>query len=855
MKTMHLLMMTGAALMLAPLANAQNQPSSIWNGGSVMTDLSAPRAIGIHVLRINDIDETARYSNSDTRTGRTPGTRGTVPGVTNGLKTVLRVYDEGTVSQTTSLPRDQGVAGAGAPSDVICNLASLAEHGEIAPNTDGGTLNPVAFANPTTVNSSGRIAFNSEVDGSPRNQGVFIGNSDGTLDAIAIGCGGLGGSGDTTSLCGDPSPIGGNFSGFFFGTGFTPDINDAGDVLFFSDVNGGSSRRGLFLYRAASQDITKVAVIGDASPIGGTFGAVGPGSLNNNGEVVFLASPVGTIDSNFFMWNNGVVTKVAAIGDPAPGGGTFSFLGTESLGFADGTNIPFGPVPDINDSEQISFRAIVSGGITDRGIIVRTGGVDQWYVKVPDPTPAGGTYFDMQAASINNAGQIAFFADYRPTPDTFNSGWFAGAPGSWRKVIAFFDPVDGGQCLGLAFSRNPMQTIDDEGNVVFWTNLDSNGTADRLVLGLADGSLLIAARRGDPTPIGGTFGGMDAWPAAKGDNGTLNVATPGAENGALSAHMVFSRCPDEAQTIEVLETFDYPGTGNLTRPQKINDHGVIAGIYLDSSGVSRGFFRSPGGDFSTPIVEPNDTGNLTEVRGVNNKRIYCGDYVGSDGAFHGFFRSYGTFTEFDVPGGSATQIFGINNVGDFAGDFLSDAGIFQAFVSIGGTITPIDIPDVTFSGAYQLNATNQVVGYYTDSAGINHGFSRDSDGTLTFPIDPSGSTGTILFGNNDQNWAVGRYTDSSGLTHGLFFIPPDDFVTFDYPGSTFTSLNGINAKGYICGRYVDEAGIEHGILAKAKPGTTDEARGQIKPNIPKAAVPVRPTTPSPATAQAGLPAS
>ena len=311
--------------------------------------------------------------------------------------------------------------------------------------------------------------------------------------------------------------------------------------------------------------------------------------------------------------------------------------------------------------------------------------------------------------------------------------------------------------------------------------------------------------------------------------------------------------PARAQTIEVRETFDYPGTGNLTRPQKINDQGAIAGIYLDSSGVSRGFFRSPHGDFRAPIVEPNDTANLTEVRGVNNERTLCGDYVGSDGAFHGFFRTP-TYTEFDVPGGTATQVLGINNVGDFDGAFLSGAGIFQAFVSIGGTITPIDIPDVTFSGAYQLNATNQVVGYYTDSAGINHGFSQDSDGTLTLPIDPPGSTGTILFGNNDQNWAVGRYTDSSGLTHGLFFIPPDDFVTFDYPGSTFTSLNGINAKGFICGRYVDAAGIEHGFLAKATLDTTDEARGQIKPNIPQAA-PVRPPTPLPATAQAGLPAS
>jgi hypothetical protein len=83
---------------------------------------------------------------------------------------------------------------------------------------------------------------------------------------------------------------------------------------------------------------------------------------------------------------------------------------------------------------------------------------------------------------------------------------------------------------------------------VFWANLDSNGTSDRLVLGLADGNLLIAARRGDPTPIGGTFGTMDAWPAVNGNVGTVNPATPGAQNGALSAHMVFNHCPSGTPT-------------------------------------------------------------------------------------------------------------------------------------------------------------------------------------------------------------------------------------------------------------------------------------------------------------------
>ena len=467
----------------------------------------------------------------------------------NGAKTLVKVHDSAARAQIASPQQNYSVISPGAPSGTICGVESRAAHGQVAPNTNGGTLNPVAFINPTTVNASGRVAFNSQVDGSDRNQGVFVADSDGTITSIAIGCGGLGGGGDTTSMCGDASPIGGHFGGFFFGTVFTPDINDAGDVLFFCDVNGGESRRALFLYQAASGQIVKVAAVGDPSPIGGTFGAVGPGSINNNGKVVFLASQVGdTVNSNLFMWDNGVVTKVAALGDPAPEGGTFSGLGTESFGFQDGTFIPVGPVPDINDSDQIAFRAIVTGGITGRGIVVRTNQVDEWYVKVPDPTPIGGTYLDMQAAAINNAGQIAFFADYHPTPQTTNSGWFAGAPGNWRKVVVFFDPIDGGQCLGLAFSRNPMQTIDAAGNVVFWANLDSNGTSDRLVLGLTDGNLLIAARRGDPTPIGGTFGSMDAWPAINGNIGTVNPATPGAQNGALSAHMAFNHCPSGTPT-------------------------------------------------------------------------------------------------------------------------------------------------------------------------------------------------------------------------------------------------------------------------------------------------------------------
>src|SRR5437016_11675916 len=277
----------------------------------------------------------------------------------------------------------------------------------------------------------------------------------------------------------------------------------------------------------------------------------------------------------------------------------------------------------------------------------------------------------------------------------------------------------------------------------------------------------------------------------------------------------FAQQAANSGSIEVITTFDYPGTGNSTLPQKINERGDVVGEFIDSNGVTRGFVRFSDGSFSDPIVDPNDTVGFTEGRGINNSRTVCGDYIGSDDNSHGFFLSGGTFTEYDVPGALETVVLGINDPGDFTGGFDDGSGIFQAFVSHGGTITSFSVPGAASTFAYEINNSKQLaVGYYIDSSGILHGYFRDTNGALHFPIDPSGSVGTILFGLNNRNWVVGRYADSSGVTHGLFFLPPNKFFTFDYPGSTFTSLNGINAHGFICGRYTDASGIDHGILAR-----------------------------------------
>ena len=316
----------------------------------------------------------------------------------------------------------------------------------------------------------------------------------------------------------------------------------------------------------------------------------------------------------------------------------------------------------------------------------------------------------------------------------------------------------------------------------------------------------------------------------------------------------FAQQAPNAFSIEVITTFDYPGTGNSTLPQKINERGDIVGEFIDSTAVTRGFVRFKDGSFSAPIVDPNDTVGFTEGRGINNPGTVAGDYVISDGTLHSFFLSGGTFTEYDVPGAVQTNLLSINDPGDFTGGFDPDgSGIFQAFVSVGGTLTTYSVPAALGTFAYEITNSKQLtVGYYIDSSGILHGQYRDKDGTLHFPIDPSGSVATVLFGVN-KNSVVGRYADSSGATHGLFFVPPSTFVTFDYPGSTFTSLNGINSQGSICGRYVDASGIAHGFLARASGTPSGSQAGMLVTPINPLS-PVTPLNPAPSAWGGAMPA-
>ncbi len=420
-----------------------------------------------------------------------------------------------------------------APAAAPMVSQARAWYGQAVPG--GGMLAAFPWADPPTIDSAGRVAFFSWIDGVERNQAIFA--TDGTtLTPIAVGCGQGGGSGAHGS-CGDPSPIGGTFGGFFSGTAYAPAVNARGDVLFMADVVGGSSPRGLFLWTRSTNAISKVAAVSDPLPSGEKIYALSHGSLNNQGTAAFYVQTVpGSYSADVYTAANGVLTQQAAVGGLAPGGGVFTNLAREWFGFVDGTEMPLG-APAINDRGQLAYFA-TSSGATERGLILATGAAKQWVATSADATPIGGTYLDFFYPVMNLSGQLAFYADVALPDGSYTGGWFAGSKGAIRKVVSFFDPLAGGEILGLAASRCPMTPLDNAGNVAVWASLGDNGP-ELILVNHPDGTTEAIAKQGETGPQGGTLDLMNAWPSRNASSKTsFGAFTPGADNGAVSAFLV-----------------------------------------------------------------------------------------------------------------------------------------------------------------------------------------------------------------------------------------------------------------------------------------------------------------------------
>ena len=400
------------------------------------------------------------------------------------------------------------------PSPVLQSCTEvrvLAVQGQAGP--EGGRLATGELPYGATLGAGGKIAFVSRINGPSRNQAVLV--SDGQrLRAIAVGCGGAGGEGNP-GTCGDPTPIGGAFAGIFSDPWAAPASNDSGDVLFLADVHGGGTSRALFLHRESEGSIEAVAFVGQLSPSGAPITAVGPGSLDARGGVVFLArtQPGGGRANEILAYDDGVLTLVAAEGGAGPDG-PYDVISTDLVSCGDGTLMPAGPIP-VRDAEGRVVHFGVTSTFDNLGLVVQEPGQPPvWLASFHQPTPAGGVFMNFGAPALAPNGDVFFSAQYSSGSGT-RAGIFAGLPGSLRKILAVLDPIGTSTCAVMDRSRNPFTWVGRAGEIVLWTRIQhaDQTFGEAHVRVRANGVAEILAEPGDPGPAGGVILELGRFPS------------------------------------------------------------------------------------------------------------------------------------------------------------------------------------------------------------------------------------------------------------------------------------------------------------------------------------------------------
>jgi hypothetical protein len=165
-------------------------------------------------------------------------------------------------------------------------------------------------------------------------------------------------------------------------------IDPTGQVSFQATTTGGASA---LLVGAPGGPLAKVARVGEPSPGGGTFASFAWPSFNNNSAIAFVATVTGGPNGVFVGSPASAPVALALDGGAAPSGGTYSIPSAR---------------PDvlINDQGDVLFRSDLVASAADSGYFIRRGptGSIQTLVREGDVAPGGMGSFGTMAPSLNN---------------------------------------------------------------------------------------------------------------------------------------------------------------------------------------------------------------------------------------------------------------------------------------------------------------------------------------------------------------------------------------------------------------------------------------------------------------------
>jgi hypothetical protein len=300
------------------------------------------------------------------------------------------------------------------------------------PVPGGGTFSGFGRHPIPALNERGDVAFAAAVVGGRTVEGIFIRDSRGLRPVVLTGGAAVGMTSGTIAAIDAPA------------------LNDRGDVAFLASVRRGREIVEA-IYTFVGGRATKIVAQGDPAPAGGTFAGFGPPAIDNRRRVAFAAvvegravpggvfvadgssvrmltgagneTPIGGIFAKFservalneagtvaftamlknaeaeqgvFVVDDRGVRKVVALGESAPGGGTFGHFSLWPALGADGAT---------------AFAAAVDGSAVQVGVFVASGGGAHRVVALGDNlgsshrVAAFGLY---PVVSLSAAGDLTF---------------------------------------------------------------------------------------------------------------------------------------------------------------------------------------------------------------------------------------------------------------------------------------------------------------------------------------------------------------------------------------------------------------------------------------------------------------
>lgn len=265
----------------------------------------------------------------------------------------------------------------------------LVSVGDKAPGPVGGEF--TAFKG-FALNRQGQVIFVAAIRGGRAPGGLFRYSSGGLSPIV---------------LLGDSSPLGGVFADFVpsLAEDLAADsifLNDLGTVAFGASVVGGSSTAGIFRATSVGK-VEKVVATSDDSPLGGRFGELRIGAMNEQGDVAFV-SRFSNGQQGLFIASSGSTQKVAAVGESTAGAQPFANFHAARL----------------NRRGEVAFVAelmppsIISKAVS--GIFLWDGVGVRKVALETDASPIGGSFGTIDllgGPALNDDGQMAFVTRQR----------------------------------------------------------------------------------------------------------------------------------------------------------------------------------------------------------------------------------------------------------------------------------------------------------------------------------------------------------------------------------------------------------------------------------------------------------